>query len=291
MLASGDCPASAFLPGMAPTTLYKSPTAISAITDDGTDILFAAAGLDGDNVYELTGGSAPHSLASNVGDVDLLALSISSNEQLLFYAAKVGSAWQVDAITGGGSDPYQTGLTAAPTALATNSSGPYVASGGEVMDPFNMLVVQGSDPILGMTVDEEFAYWSTAGEIHRTDLMAFTSTVVATGLGTPRSLAVDNMNVYWIDTQEGRIQATAKDGSASVATIASGAVGATQLVLDGASLYWASPQGVFAAPFCVCGPVTRLSSDPASFLTFDANRVLWVDTCSSSSAIVSAPKP
>jgi len=62
---------------------------------------------------------------------------------------------------------------------------------------------------------------------------------LATGLSSPRAVAVDTLNAYWADGTDGTIQAVRKSGG-TVRTLASGQAGVIFVGLDSSAAYWAA---------------------------------------------------
>jgi hypothetical protein len=64
-----------------------------------------------------------------------------------------------------------------------------------------------------------------------------TAQELATGLLSPRAVAVDALNVYWVDGNAGTIHAVRKSGG-TIRTLASGQAGVIYVGLDAHAAYW-----------------------------------------------------
>lgn len=92
---------------------------------------------------------------------------------------------------------------------------------------------------------------------------------------TPQGIAVDDANVYWVET-EGSVRMAPKGGGAAT-LLASEPWGPTALVLDSGALYWVSQAGTLRRLGLGDATPTTLASLPAESLgvAVDATYVYW----------------
>jgi hypothetical protein len=101
--------------------------------------------------------------------------------------------------------------------------------------------------------------------------------ILASGLDSPVSLAVDSANVYWSET--GAIKKASINGSA-VTTLASGLNSPFDIAVDGSQVYWAEYYGISIKKVGLNGgAVTTLASTLAnvSALALTGSSVVWPD--------------
>jgi len=111
--------------------------------------------------------------------------------------------------------------------------------------------------------------------------------VLASGVGEPGTLAVQQNSVWWINLQEGGVLQLPLLAPSPIQRV-SGLSTPKSLALDGADLFWLDATGVVHCSLPICADRRSLTAtDPSSNgLALDADRVYWIDR----SHVLSCPR-
>lgn len=152
-----------------------------------------------------------------------------------------------------------------------------------------------NDFTIGIAVDATDVYWTTShDEVYRCAKAGCAlSPTLLTQQGFGRdAIALDDANVY--ATDDSRLYACSKSGCASPTVLTTTHAPTTNLVTDGANLYWSmktgqNAGGVFRCPVTGCAAPELIASvvQPGG-IALDASRVYWSDAVSGT--IASLPK-
>jgi len=127
-----------------------------------------------------------------------------------------------------------------------------------------------------IVVDHAYVYFPASDSVYKVPIDGGTPVVIASGQGTPESVAVDGTGVYWVDTgTTGTIMAAPLDGGAPFA-LASGQSNPSGTVVTGGNVYWVTESGGTDAIMTVPtagGTPTPFANVQATNIAVDANNV------------------
>lgn len=154
--------------------------------------------------------------------------------------------------------------------------------------PVQTLADQQTDP-RGLMVTATEVYWASAGvsgqpsgSIARVPLDGGPAAIIASGLAGPAGIAVDATRIYW-SGGDGTVSAMAIKGGAPTVVASAPGVPGSDLVLEGANLYWTTGgdahRQVMQAPAAggEAIPLTPGDANAQGFALDDEN-VYWTDS-------------
>ena len=109
----------------------------------------------------------------------------------------------------------------------------------------------------GIAVDEDGVTFlaDDDGTIVRFD--GTNASTLASGRSKPNAIAVDDANVYWLDTGDGRVMRIDKVGGLAPEELAVGEANPTGIALDATDVYWTA-WGACTEAACAHGTVSRV---------------------------------
>jgi hypothetical protein len=112
--------------------------------------------------------------------------------------------------------------------------------------------------------------------------------VLASGLGGPRSIVTDGSSVYWVDHCSSDVSACGARGCPQTLTTAPGA---NRIATDGRNVYWTESGGtIMTCSVASCSPTLMASGQTSPVgIAVDAINVYWVND-STSGTIMTMPK-
>lgn len=283
---AGVCQKVAITPAFSPSEAF-GPMAVHQ-----GRVYYAAGPHEANIIYSVPvgGGAAPDVVSADpVGEVYHLAVYSDTQTGFLFASAHDNGAWVIHGMLADGGTPNDTAdLLSFSTGMAVDAAGViYVAEQNHILriDTQTTPIAISDYPIRGLAIDGQYAYWSTypdagsgVGSIYRTTLTGQGLMGLATGLGRPGEIALDEGSVYWTDAELGTITRTPKGGG-DVETIISGQISPRYITVAGDDIYWSATGGVYRARLCALAdkPV-RLTPDAAGALLSDGKHLLATDT-------------
>ena len=100
-----------------------------------------------------------------------------------------------------------------------------------------------------IVLDDAWLYWAdpTAGSIARVAKSGGATTTIATGQAKPLGVAVDGTWIYWSNNLGGAVMRAPKDGSGAPEVLAPAAT-PTDVVVAGGNVYWMGATGLMSVP-------------------------------------------
>ena len=112
---------------------------------------------------------------------------------------------------------------------------------------------------------------------------------LVTGLKSPREIALDAANVYWLDPAAGTVSAMSKQGG-PITLLAESQVSPAVIAVDPAFVYWGTPTSVLRAPNDGSSPPTIIGAAGTGFIGIDDSFVYTSTGQGNLLALVKVPK-
>lgn len=255
-------------------------------------VYYAAGPHDNNQVYSapIDGSAAPKVVSSfPVGEIYHVGVVAQVQADFLFVTAHDAGKWILYGMLADGGTPTEiTTLGDFSTGLDIDAEGvQYISEQSHILAvAFDAQeIVTSADPIRGLRLDGQRVYWSSfpdsgsdLGKIGRAGLDGKEPMDLATGLGHPSQIALDDQWVYWTDVERGTLSRTLKSGGA-VEILVTGQSSPRGIAVIGDDLFWTAADGLYRTRLCALGqPPVRLTGNTVGSISVDSKRAVVTDT-------------
>lgn len=254
-------------------------------------VYYAAGPHDNNVIYSVPveGGTPVKVSGGAVGQVYQIAVYFDGVASFLFVNAFHLGSWVLQGmLADGGSIIKLADLADYTTGLEIDAFGTtYSAELHRIVatEVLTTSIVQSTDPIRGMAIDNANVYWVThpdsgsgEGEVVRATLLGKDRTVIAAGLGQPGHVALDDTWVYWTDGSLGTVSRAPKAGGSPEVLVSDQKVPGN-VAVGGDDLFWSDDNGLYRAKLCDLGAGrVQLTNVSTGAVTTSGKRVFATDT-------------